>query len=175
MTTKNKIILVLGGARSGKSAFAEQMALESTAAPIYLATGRAWDDEMTSRIDKHKARRETNWQSFEEPLEVSQFVRNKSTGYDTLLLDCLTLWVTNLMLEERAIEPAFQDLLSTITSFQGTIIFVSNEIGMGIVPENKMAREFRDYIGDLHKRIADIANEVYLVVAGIPMTVKKSD
>jgi len=124
-------ILVLGGARSGKSAYAEDLALTLSEKPIYYS--------------------DTN---------------------TTLLLDCLTLWVTNLMLEERDVEQEFQVFEAAVRAFKGNLILVSNEVGMGIVPENKMAREFRDYVGDLHKRIADIANDVYLVVAGIPVTVK---
>ena len=165
-------ILVLGGARSGKSAYAEDLALTLSEKPIYLATGRAWDDEMVARISKHKDRRSHQWISIEEPIEVFRTLKDHSDTNTTLLLDCLTLWVTKLMLEERDVEQEFQVFEAAVRAFKGNLILVSNEVGMGIVPENKMAREFRDYVGDLHKRIADIANEVYLVVAGIPVTVK---
>ena len=175
MTRLQKTILVLGGARSGKSAYAEELALQHSLQPTYLATGRAWDDEMRQRIDKHKSRRENNWQSIEEPLAVSNLLDEKLASKEVVLLDCLTLWVTNLMLENKDIEAEFEVFQAAVQRFQGTLIMVSNEVGMGIVPENKMAREFRDYVGDLHKRIADIAQEVYLVVAGVPLTVKKLD
>jgi adenosylcobinamide kinase/adenosylcobinamide-phosphate guanylyltransferase len=156
-----KITFVLGGARSGKSSYAEKLVEASGLQPVYLATGRAFDGEMESRIAVHRDRRGTQWQTVEEP-QSSKFV----------LVDCLTLWVTNLMMAERDIAAESRDLVAALPALGGPVVFVSNEVGLGIVPENRMAREFRDHAGFLHQSIAAAADEVYFMAAGLPLKMK---
>ncbi len=166
--------LVLGGARSGKSRFAEALARGTGLERIYLATGRAWDDEMRARIDTHKADRAGDgWTTHEEPLDLVGALTALDREDRVILVDCLTLWVTNLMMEE-GLDVAAEGarLAACIASLRATIIFVSNEVGLGIVPENKMAREFRDHAGRLHQAIAAQAAEVYFVAAGLPLKMK---
>ena len=166
------VTLVLGGARSGKSAHAEGLVEASGLAPLYLATGRAWDDEMRRRIDHHLDRRGPAWRTVEEPLELVGALRSHAGEGTAVLVDCLTLWVTNLMMDEREVDAEGEALTAALPGLPGRIVLVSNEVGMGIVPENKMAREFRDHAGRLHQRIAAIADEVILVAAGLPLTLK---
>lgn len=173
MSDKPRAVLVLGGARSGKSAFAERMVLSSKGAAHYIATGRAWDDEMRSRIATHRHQRGDRWITHEEPLNLTETLERLDHASNTILVDCLTLWVTNLMMEEgRDVEAAFQPLIDHAVGARARIIFVSNEVGLGIVPENRMAREFRDHAGRLHQKIAAIAEEVYFVAAGLPLKMK---
>jgi adenosylcobinamide kinase/adenosylcobinamide-phosphate guanylyltransferase len=164
--------LILGGARSGKSRFAENI-INQAGGGTYIATGRAWDDEMANRIDLHKQSRGDLWQTVEEPLELcSALLTCNVTGGKPVLVDCLTLWLTNLMLEDRDIDEAIKALCDLLPTLVVPVLFVSNEVGFGIVPENAMARAFRDHAGRLHQRIAEQADKVTLVVAGIPMQVK---
>lgn len=166
-------ILVLGGARSGKSAFAEQMVLRAPGKAHYIATGRAWDDEMRERIGHHRERRGSDWTTHEEPLALTETLYQLDQPGNVILVDCLTLWVTNLMMEEGCeIEGAFAALESHAENAQSQIVFVSNEVGLGIVPENRMAREFRDHAGRLHQQIAAVAKEVYFIAAGLPLKMK---
>lgn len=163
---------VLGGARSGKSHFAETLATGSGLACHYLATGRAWDAEMTDRIAKHRADRGDGWTTHEEPLDLVGLL-NAIDGADrAILVDCLTLWVTNLMMEERDIAAEFAALAHFLPKAQARLILVSNEVGLGIVPENRMARDFRDHAGRLHQMIAARATDVYFVAAGLPLKMK---
>lgn len=166
-------VLVLGGARSGKSAFAEQMVLSAQGRAHYIATGRAWDDEMNDRIQHHRQRRGAEWVTHEEPLALTEALIQLDQPGNVILVDCLTLWVTNLMLEEgRSVEEAFLPLVQHATGATAKIVFVSNEVGLGIVPDNRMAREFRDLAGRLHQQIAAVAQEVYFVAAGLPLKMK---
>ncbi|QRM55793.1 bifunctional adenosylcobinamide kinase/adenosylcobinamide-phosphate guanylyltransferase [Sinorhizobium sp. BG8] len=165
-------VLVLGGARSGKSSFAEGLVRSSGLAMHYIATGRAWDDEMRTRIDQHRARRGPDWVSHEEPLELAETIATVAAPDRAVLVDCLTLWVTNLMLDNRDVSAAFAGLASQLQQAPGRIVFVSNEVGLGIVPENRMAREFRDHAGLLHQMVASMATEVYFVAAGLPLKMK---
>ncbi len=165
-------VLVLGGARSGKSAFAERLVAETGLSRHYIATGRAWDDEMRQRIDKHREDRGDGWQTHEEPLALATRIRDVARPDRAVLIDCLTLWVTNLMLEERDMAAEFAGLAEAIKAAQGRLVFVSNEVGLGIVPENRMAREFRDHAGRLHQQIAALVPEVYFVAAGLPLKMK---
>ncbi len=167
-----KIILVLGGARSGKSAFAERLVDETGLAKFYLATGQIFDDEMKRRVGTHQTRRGPEWKLHEEPVEIGAALHQVCGEKSTVLVDCLTLWVTNLMMAERDILSECDMLASTLPSLSGTVIFVSNEVGQGIVPDNAMARAFRDYAGLLHQKIAAIADEVYFVTAGLPQKLK---
>jgi len=164
--------LILGGARSGKSRFAENI-INHVGGGTYIATGRAWDDEMANRIDLHKQSRGDLWQTVEEPLELCAALQTCNvTGGKPVLVDCLTLWLTNLMLEDRDIDAETEALCDLVPKLVVPVLLVSNEVGFGIVPENAMARAFRDHAGRLHQRIAELADKVTLVVAGMPMQVK---
>ncbi|PYB71345.1 bifunctional adenosylcobinamide kinase/adenosylcobinamide-phosphate guanylyltransferase [Rhizobium wuzhouense] len=173
-TSHSRSILVLGGARSGKSHFAETMARDTGFDRVYLATGRAWDDEMRARIETHKAdRADGGWTTHEEPLDLIGALRALDRPGRVILVDCLTLWVTNLMMEEgRDVDAEGAALAAMLAELQATVIFVSNEVGLGIVPENRMARAFRDHAGRLHQSIAAQVAEVYFVAAGLPLKMK---
>ncbi|MDX3925283.1 MAG: bifunctional adenosylcobinamide kinase/adenosylcobinamide-phosphate guanylyltransferase [Shinella sp.] len=165
-------VLVLGGARSGKSSFAEGLVRQTGLSMHYVATGRAWDGEMKSRIEHHKAARGSGWTTHEEPLALPETIARLARDGNAVLVDCLTLWVTNLMLEGRDIASAFDALVTAMDGARGRLVFVSNEVGLGIVPENRMAREFRDHAGRLHQQVAASAAEVYFVAAGLPLKMK---
>jgi adenosylcobinamide kinase/adenosylcobinamide-phosphate guanylyltransferase len=166
------VTLVLGGARSGKSRFAERLCAESGLAKHYIATGRAWDGEMAARIAAHRLDRGDNWTTHEAPLDVVAALEALDAPGKVILVDCLTLWVTNLMMEERAGPAAFQQLADFVARARARVVLVSNEVGLGIVPENKMARDFRDHAGRLHQTIAEQATDVYFVAAGLPLKMK---
>jgi adenosylcobinamide kinase/adenosylcobinamide-phosphate guanylyltransferase len=165
-------VLVLGGARSGKSSFSERLVGESGLERHYIATGRAWDEEMRERIARHREDRGTGWVTHEEPVALADRIAAVARADRAVLVDCLTLWLTNLMLEERDIAAEFAGLLAAVKAAPGRLVLVSNEVGLGIVPENRMAREFRDHAGRLHQQVAAIASEVYLVAAGLPLKMK---
>ena len=168
-----KITLILGGTRSGKSAYGEMLALKNFSSPIYIFTAQAWDDEMKSRIKTHKKRREgKNWKDIEAPIELGTAIKNNATSNNCILVDCLTLWLTNILLAGQDIDDAINELLQMIKACPGEIILISSEVGLGIVPENSMARQFRDFSGKLHQKLAIEAENVLLMVAGIPMVVK---
>ena len=165
--------LILGGARSGKSRLAEKLVLGSGRRAIYLATGRAFDGEMETRIAEHQERRGPEWRSIDVPLELAPALLAHAADNTAVLVDCLTLWVTNLMLEGRNVSRESQDLTEVLAGgLDGPVVFVSNEVGLGIVPDNAMAREFRDHAGRLHQSIAEIADRVLFVAAGLPLTLK---
>ena len=171
MTTASST-LILGGARSGKSRFAEQLVIDSGLDRHYIATGRAWDEEMRARIDQHKADRGDLWTTHEEPLDlVGQLAAIDGEGR-AVLVDCLTLWVTNLMMDERDMAAEFAALAAYLPKAKARLVIVSNEVGLGIVPENRMAREFRDHAGRLHQMIAAEAADVYFIAAGLPLKMK---
>ncbi|MEC9243732.1 MAG: bifunctional adenosylcobinamide kinase/adenosylcobinamide-phosphate guanylyltransferase [Pseudomonadota bacterium] len=166
---------VLGGARSGKSRHAERL-IEAAPAPWhYIATAQAFDDEMRERIAMHRARRKEAgagaWQTHDAPLDLPG-VLEKLPARETVLVDCLTLWLSNLILNDHDPKPAAEGLLSALAAREGTTVLVSNEVGFGIVPENALARRFRDEAGFLNQKIAAVADSVTLVVAGLPMKVK---
>lgn len=152
--------------------FAERLVVETGLSRHYIATGRAWDDEMRQRIDKHREDRGEGWETHEEPLALAACIADVARADRAILVDCLTLWVTNLMLEERDIAAECAGLLDVISNAPGRLVFVSNEVGLGIVPENRMAREFRDHAGRLHQQIAALVPEVYFVAAGLPLKMK---
>lgn len=172
MTRTGHVTFVLGGARSGKSAFSEKLAIETGLTRHYLATGRAYDDEMSERIARHRIDRGAGWQTHEVPMDVAHELSRIAKPDTVVLLDCLTLWVTNLMMEERDIEAEAATLLGALAEAEGRVILVSNEVGLGIVPENRMARDFRDYVGRLHQKIAAQADEVFFIAAGLPLKMK---
>ncbi|WP_026621766.1 adenosylcobinamide kinase / adenosylcobinamide-phosphate guanylyltransferase [Ensifer sp. WSM1721] len=166
-------ILVLGGARSGKSSFAERLVEASGLPKHYVATGRAFDDEMRERIAHHKAARGgKGWTTHEEPLDLVGLLRRIDAPARAILVDCLTLWVTNLMMEERDVAAEFAALAAFLLEARSRLVFVSNEVGLGIVPENRMARDFRDHAGRLHQMVAEKSAEVYFVAAGLPLKMK---
>ena len=172
MSDSPKIILVLGGARSGKSVFAEDLIAKSGLSKVYVATGQAFDREMSDRIDIHKGRRGTEWSTVEDPFDLAGVLEKNTAPDRAVLVDCLTLWVTNLMMEEKDVLQEGAALVSTLPSLSGLIVLVSSEVGMGLVPDNYMARAFRDHAGRLHQQIAAIADEVYFVAAGLPLKMK---
>lgn len=163
--------LVLGGARSGKSRHAEAIVTALPSPWIYIATGRAWDDEMRARIDLHRARRDDGWRTVETPVGLADAL--DAAGKRPVLVDCLTLWLTNLLIDDRPLEPAISGLLASLARRPADTVLVGSEVGLGIVPENALARRFRDEAGLLHQRIADVAQHVILVVAGLPLTIKE--
>ncbi|GJE71292.1 bifunctional adenosylcobinamide kinase/adenosylcobinamide-phosphate guanylyltransferase [Methylorubrum podarium] len=166
-----RMTLVLGGARSGKSAYAERL-IEACPAPwLYIATAQAWDDEMRARIHEHRARRSDAWRTLDVPAALPEAVA-ASTG--PVLVDCLTLWLTNLLLAEADLDAATEALARACAAAPGPLVLVANEVGLGIVPDNALARRFRDAAGRLHQRLARDADRVVLTVAGLPLTVKPS-
>ncbi|PSH69813.1 bifunctional adenosylcobinamide kinase/adenosylcobinamide-phosphate guanylyltransferase [Phyllobacterium brassicacearum] len=166
------VTFILGGARSGKSSFAEGLIEASSMDAVFLATGRAWDNEMSERIELHKARRGPNWTTIEEPLDLVGALEKVCTANSAILVDCLTLWLTNLMMGERDIEEETATFVTAISHLKGAVVLVSNEVGLGIVPENRMARAFRDHAGRLHQAVAQAATTVYFVAAGLPLKMK---
>jgi adenosylcobinamide kinase/adenosylcobinamide-phosphate guanylyltransferase len=173
-TTKGKIIFVLGGAKSGKSAFALRKAETLPGKKAYIATAEPLDDEMKERIDKHKRERGKDWDAIEEPRKIAETIRTGSGKYSIFLVDCLTLWVSNLLCHDERAEEAIDEFLNSLslTSQSSYFFIVSNEVGMGIVPDNALSRRFRDLAGRLNQQMASIADEVYLVTAGIPLRIK---
>lgn len=169
---KQEITFVLGGARSGKSKFAENLVLSSGMKPLYLATGRALDDEMVERIEEHQGRRGENWETMEEPLALVDAINHASVPGRMILVDCLTFWITNLMMAEANVSKEIKGLVASVAEAKVPIVFVSNEVGQGVVPMNKMAREFVDLSGLAHQQLASTANHVYFVTAGIPNKLK---
>ncbi len=167
----DNLYLVLGGARSGKSRHAEALVGAAPPPRHYIATAEALDDEMRRRIDEHRARRGAGWRTVEAPLEPAAALDAVPDGAP-VLVDCLTLWLSNLMLAGRTAAPAESALISALERRRGLTVLVSNEVGLGIVPENRLARDFRDAAGSLHRRVAARAQHVHFMVAGIPMIVK---
>jgi len=166
-------VLVLGGARSGKTAFAEQLAIRSGSRPAYLATAEALDAEMRDRVESHKAGRAARFTTFEEPLALPETLLRVSSEHDVILVDCLTLWITNLLMANEDVAKAVSELGATLVQLKASkVILVSNEVGLGIVPDNAMARTFRDLAGAAHQRLAQICDDVHFIVAGLPMTLK---
>ena len=163
---------MLGGARSGKSAFAERLVREASARRAYVATAQAFDDEMQERIRRHREDRGDGWTTIEEPLDLAgALAKAAEGGAGATLVDCLTLWVTNLMMADCDCDRAADALLEGLPP-GGTVVFVSNEVGGGIVPMDPMSRAFRDHAGRLHQALAARADEVYLVTAGLAQRLK---
>ena len=167
-----KAILVLGGARSGKSGFAEQLGDALPGRHIYIATAQAFDDEMTERIARHRADRAGHWQTVECPLALAEAIQAHGAGDCIVLVDCLTLWLSNVMLGDHDVAAARSKLADALRMTRGTILLVSNEVGQGIVPDNALARQFRDEAGWLNQAVARAADEVWFVTAGIAQQLK---
>ncbi|MBX7145922.1 MAG: bifunctional adenosylcobinamide kinase/adenosylcobinamide-phosphate guanylyltransferase [Alphaproteobacteria bacterium] len=168
-----KLTLILGGANSGKSLFAEQL-LSSCSSKVYLATAQPFDQEMTEKIYQHKQRRDQNWTTIEEPILLSQklMMLNEEKAYSVILIDCITLWVSNLMIHKLKIDQEFVKFVDIVKNTKIPIVIVSNEVGMSIIPDNELARSFRAYVGQLNQYLAAAALRVYWVVAGIGTIIK---
>lgn len=169
------VTLVLGGARSGKSRHAEELLEGAGGDCLYIATAVGQDErdgEMAARIAAHKARRGARWQTIEEPLDLAGVLTREARPDRPILVDCLTLWLSNLMAEEREISAEIDKLVAILPDLAGPVVFVSNEVGLGIVPMNALARDFRDHAGRLHQAVAAVADSVLFMVAGLPLTVK---
>ena len=168
------IELVLGGARSGKSRFAEQLAIETGKRKLYIATAQSLDDEMSERIRIHQKRRANEWETVEENHALANVLREHAGQNNCLLVDCLTLWVSNLLHldSEDRWQTEKENLLQTLPTLPGHIIMVSNEVGSGIVPMGELSRRFVDEIGWLHQDISRISDRVTLITAGLPLVLK---
>lgn len=170
-----QIILITGGTRSGKSKYAEQRAGELGERRLYVATAEAKDQEMAQRIAEHRQRRGNRWVTVEEPVDLAAALAARHGQTDCALVDCLTLWLSNLLIgyDGKYAENKVEELVTTLPRLDFHVVLVTNEVGWGIVPDNALARQFRDLAGWANQRIAVAANEVVLTVAGIPMIVKK--
>jgi adenosylcobinamide kinase / adenosylcobinamide-phosphate guanylyltransferase len=170
-----EIILITGGARSGKSQYAERRAIELGGRPLYVATAEANDEEMVQRIAEHRNRRGTQWRTIEEPLELAEALLAEHGKTDCALVDCLTLWISNLLIrrDDKYAREKVEELIEKLQQLNFHLVFVTNEVGSGIVPDNPLARKFRDLAGWTNQRVAQAANEVILMVAGVPIIAKK--
>ena len=167
--------LILGGARSGKSHYAEICAIESNMDVIYVATAQALDDEMQQRIEHHQQQRPAHWYLIEEPINLVSVLKDNASDKTCILVDCLTLWLSNQLCSEKyktQLQKNIDDLINTLPELPGNIIFVSNEVSMGIIPMGEVNRQFVDEAGRLHQRLAAICDKVTLMVAGIPSHIK---
>ncbi len=183
MTTKNsKLILVLGGARAGKSTFALRLAEESVknGNVTFVATAQALDDDMETRIARHRQERPSEWQTIEEPYQLDTALLQAASS-TVVIVDCLTLFLSNWLVHAddevqcaEAVQRISESFLSSAKAHSGTVICVSNEVGMGIVPETEMGRSFRDLLGRVNQQFAAAADQVYLLVSGIPILIKPS-
>ncbi len=168
-----KIVLVTGGARSGKSGFALAEALKFGGKRAFIATAEATDKEMEDRIRRHKHDRGSGWKTFEEPISIARLIKEIDGRYAVVVIDCLTLWLANVVMSDLDPEKETARLLSSLRTLKRSRVFiVSNEVGMGIVPDNELARRFRDEAGRLNQKVARIADEVYVTFSGIPMKMK---
>jgi adenosylcobinamide kinase/adenosylcobinamide-phosphate guanylyltransferase len=168
--------LILGGARSGKSRLAERLATETSLSVIYIATSQALDGEMNQRVALHRQSRPEHWGLIEEPLALARVLRENADNERCLLVDCLTLWLTNLLMLEdpERLAAERESLLSCLAELPGEIIFVSNETGLGVVPLGELTRRYVDEAGWLHQALAERCQRVVLTVAGLPLTLKGS-
>lgn len=166
--------LILGGVRSGKSRYAEDLATMHNGPVAVIATGTAGDEEMAARIAAHRARRPSHWRVLEEPIALGRALLEAARPDSVVIVDCLTLWLTNILLQTDAglLQQESAALLAAVQSAPGPVILVSNEVGCGIVPVNELARRFADATGSLHQRLAQVCDRVVLMVAGLPLTVK---
>lgn len=171
------VVLILGGVRSGKSRYAQQLAAAAERV-AFIATAEGRDEEMAQRIARHREDRPSNWTTIESPIALSNALLQCSGNFDTILVDCLTLWASNLMeLEQQdmaRITPHVDRLVRTLRAIRSTVVLVSNEVGSGIVPDNEMSRVYRDVLGNINQRVAAVADEVLLLVAGCPLVVKQA-
>ncbi len=167
------IVLITGGARSGKSRFALSEALKIDGRRALIATAEATDEEMEDRISRHKQDRGSGWKTFEEPVTIARLIKVLDGRYPVIVIDCLTLWLANLIMSGLDAEKETKRLVMTLKSIRKSKVFiVSNEVGMGIVPENELARKFRDMAGRLNQRVSSVSDEVHFILSGIPIKIK---
>ena len=170
-----RTMLVIGGARSGKSRHAQALAEGWAGAAdrlVFVATAQAFDGEMSERIARHQADRDARWNTVEAPIDLAGAIRQWAAADVVMLVDCLTLWASNLLLADRDEPAAIEDLVAAIGASEARIVLVANEVGFGIVPENALARRFRDWAGIINQRVAATVDRADLVVAGLPLTLK---
>ena len=171
-----RLLFVTGGARSGKSNFAQRLAHSQKGSKVFIATAEPLDDEMRQRIASHRRERPSEWDTVEEPRHLGEAVQKCAGAYDILLIDCLTLWISNLLtsnhLTEAEIAREIKTLINSCKTESSTVIIVSSEVGMGIVPMDSLTRLYRDIVGSANQDIASEAHEVYLVVSGLSMKIK---
>ena len=167
-------LLILGGARSGKSRLAQDMAARRWLHPVYLATAEILDDEMAARVRMHRRTRARHWHCVEEPLEIAKIIRRGVPGTDGLLVDCLTIWLSNVLLKEGrgAFARRRDELVKALHQTRQDVILVANEVGLGVVPEHALGRTFRDLAGWLNQAVAKEADTVVFVAAGLPLVLK---
>jgi adenosylcobinamide kinase/adenosylcobinamide-phosphate guanylyltransferase len=165
------VTLVLGGARSGKSAYAERL-IEAAGCGLYLATAQALDDEMAERIRRHRARRGTAWESLEEPLALAPALLAHARAERPILVDCLTLWLSNLLAAGHDVDAETAALVSCLPALTGPVVLVANEVGLGLVPQTPLGRAFRDHAGRLNQAVAAAASRVVFIAAGLPIMLK---
>jgi adenosylcobinamide kinase/adenosylcobinamide-phosphate guanylyltransferase len=174
-TRQNSVTLVLGGVRSGKSRYAQQLAAQSRRV-VFVATAQITDDEMRTKIQQHKEDRPAEWLTVEEPLELPKALAEHDLECDTMIVDCLTIFAANLLETEgendRAIELRVQALCEALQAVQCAVVLVSNEVGSGVVPPYPLGRRYRDLLGEINQRVARIADDVVLMVAGLPLALK---
>jgi len=167
-------VLVIGGQRSGKSRFAEELVVKSGRRPVYIATATAGDDEMAARIDMHRQRRGSGWTTLEAPLDLPATLGDTATADAVVLVDCLTLWLSNLMAAERDVGGETDALVAALTAAAGPVVVVTNEVGAGIIPDNPLARIYADALGTLNQRVAAAVGRVVFMAAGQPLVIKPS-
>ncbi len=164
--------LVLGGAASGKSLYAENLVLESGGSPLYIATAQALDDEMQGKIATHRERRGDHWRTLEEPISLVNALKDNNSADAVILVDCLTLWLSNLVTKGRDIAVEIENLIQVLPLLSASVVFVSNELGLGVVPSNDAARHFRSLHGAMNQSVAASAEQVIFVTAGLPSVLK---
>lgn len=172
-TSIPRLTLVLGGARSGKSRYAEDLVLKLRPPWVYVATAEALDEEMRLRIAEHAARRGEGWQTVEAPIELHAAIMAHGSAGKVLLVDCLTLWLSNIMLSGKSMPDECSRLCAALSAAKGPIVVVSNELGLGLVPETKLGRDFRDAQGRLNAEVAALADHVVFMAAGLPLIMKQ--
>lgn len=172
MPAPPRLTLVIGGARSGKSRYAEAMVRELPPPWLYVATAEALDDEMRERIAQHRDRRDARWQAVHAPRDLPETVCRLAEGRQPMLVDCLTLWLSNCLLADLDPDEVTDRLIAALEKASGPVVIVSNEVGLGIVPDTPLGRRFRDAQGRLNQRVAGIADRVVMMVAGLPLAVK---
>jgi adenosylcobinamide kinase/adenosylcobinamide-phosphate guanylyltransferase len=165
-------VLVIGGQRSGKSRYAEELVIASGLSPVYLATAASGDGEMRERIALHRARRGEGWRTVEEPLDLAGALARESGEGFHVLVDCLTLWVSNLLAADRSVDEVVNRLLEALARVTGPVVLVSGEVGLGVIPDNALARRFADALGVVNQSVAAVVDRVVLVAAGLPLVLK---
>ena len=165
-------ILIIGGAKSGKSTYALNLCRDMKKRRIFLATAQPIDEEMKDKIKKHKEERGPGWITVEEPVRIAERIKELNKEDTVILLDCLTLWANNILLHDLDREKELDKLKDALLHSKGTIVVVSNEVGMGIVPSDELSRRYRDFLGYANQQIACLANKVILMTAGIPVIIK---